>query len=410
MQQEMLAKYARLVVRSGLNLQAGQVLVIGAPIECAPFARLVARTAYDEGARDVVINWRDELFTHLRFCHAPEEVFGEFPEWQKQMYLQYMRQGAAFLQISADDPELLKDVDPGRVMTSRKAANVALQEYRESLMSNKNVWTVVSVPTEAWARKVFPAVSTDAAMEGLWKAIFAAVRADTDNPVAAWAEHSAVLKRRLAWLNAQRFCRLEYRSSLGTELTVELPEGHIWLGGGEVSASGVEFIANMPTEEVFTLPKKHGVNGRVVSSKPLQYNGGLIEDFSLVFVDGKVTQWQARKGAGLLEKLLTADEGASYLGEVALVPYSSPISQSGILFYNTLFDENAACHLAFGKAYPVCLSGSDSMSKEELERCGVNDSLVHEDFMIGTEDLSIVGITASGERVEVFACGNFVIG
>ena len=196
MQQEMLAKYARLVVRSGLNLQAGQVLVIGAPIECAPFARLVARTAYDEGARDVVINWRDELFTHLRFCHAPEEVFGEFPEWQKQMYLQYMRQGAAFLQISADDPELLKDVDPGRVMTSRKAANVALQEYRESLMSNKNVWTVVSVPTEAWARKVFPAVSTDAAMEGLWKAIFAAVRADTDNPVAAWAEHSAVLKRR----------------------------------------------------------------------------------------------------------------------------------------------------------------------------------------------------------------------
>jgi aminopeptidase len=401
-------KYARLIIKTGINIQQGQTLVITSPIECAAFARLVTQIAYQEGAREVVVSWRDELLSKIRFLQAPEEVFDEFPHWQKEFYLSYLQKGAAFLRIAAEDPELMKDVNPERMVKAQKASSTALQEYRDSLMSNKNVWSVVSIPTEAWAKKVFPDLSGDRAVEKLWEAICKTVRVDVDDPVAAWEKHKQNLKQSMEFMNSHKFRRLEYTNALGTNLSVELPDEHIWLGGSEYSTGGVEFIANMPTEEVFTLPKRTGVNGTAVSSKPLNYNGNLIEEFTLTFKDGKVVECHAKKGEDVLKKLIATDEGSCYLGEVALVPHESPISQSNILFYNTLFDENASCHLALGKAYSVCIKDSETKNKEELLQLGVNDSLIHEDFMIGTADLAITGITATGDKIPVFKNGNFV--
>ncbi|MEG6584707.1 aminopeptidase [Dendrosporobacter sp. 1207_IL3150] len=407
MNQNLLEKYARLIVKTGVNIQKDQILVINAPIECAEFTRLIAQTAYQEGARDVVINWKDELFSKIRFLQAPEEVFEEFPEWQRQFYLSYLHKGAAFLSISASDPELLKDVNPDRVAKAQKTGSIALQEYREKLMSNKNAWCVISIPTKSWAKKVFPNLPEGEAIAKLWEAIFEVVRVTSVDPVAAWEEHKTNLKKSMDLLNSHSFKYLQYKNAAGTDLKIELPEDHIWLGGAEATPEGLEFIANMPTEEVFTLPKKTGVNGKVVSSKPLNYNGNLIDEFTLEFKDGKIVEYTAKKGYEVLKNLVETDEGSCYLGEVALVPFNSPISRLNILFYNTLFDENASCHLAIGKAYPVCIKDSEKMSKEELLENGVNDSLVHEDFMIGTSDLEIVGITADGKEIAVFKNGNF---
>lgn len=403
----MLEKYADLVIAVGINLQQQQTLVVTAPIECAPFARIVAERAYKAGAREVVLHWKDELSAKIRFLYAPEEVFDEFPSWQKELFTFYMRQGAAFLSIAAADPDLLQDVNPDRIVKMQTAGNQALKEYRENLMSNKNAWCVVSIPTQAWAQKVFSQASAAEAVEQLWAAIFAVMRVDQPDPVRAWAEHKQKLNASMKFLNAQRFQFLQYKNSLGTDLRIELPAGHIWLGGAERTPAGVEFIANMPTEEVFTLPRRTGVNGTVVASKPLQYNGNLIDKFSLVFRDGKIVKFQAETGRDLLQKLIETDGGSCYLGEVALVPCDSPISRTNILFFNTLFDENASCHLALGKAYPVCMHNGENLTAQELAQLEVNDSLVHEDFMIGTEDLEIMGITVAGRHIPVFKDGKF---
>jgi aminopeptidase len=407
MNKNLLEEYATLIVKTGINIQKGQTLVINSPIEGASFTRLIAQTAYQAGARDVVISWKDELFSKIRFINAPEEVFDEFPTWQKELYLSYVHQGAAFLSISASDPELMKDVNPERMVKAQKASTTSLKEYRERLMSNKNTWCVVSIPTSSWAKKVFPDLSEAEAVERLWEEIFKAVRVDTDDAVTAWEQHKAKLKTSMDFLNSNEFKSLHFRNSLGTDVIVELPENHIWLGGSEYTPDGIEFIANMPTEEVFTLPKKTGVNGTVVSSLPLNYNGNLIEQFSLTFKAGKIVDFNAKKGYEILKNLIETDEGSHYLGEVALVPYDSPISRTKTLFFNTLFDENASCHLAIGKAYPVCIKDGENLEKEQLEKLEVNDSLVHEDFMIGTEDLEIIGITSEGKEIPVFKAGNF---
>ncbi|MCB2305422.1 aminopeptidase [Clostridium estertheticum] len=407
MDNKLLEKYALLLVKTGINIQKDQTLVINSPIECADFTRIVSRIAYLEGAREVVVTWRDELSTKIKFMFAPEEIFSEYPDWQRDFYVSSARKGAAFLSISASDPELMKDVNPERLSKSNKAASTAIKEYRDRMMSNKNVWCVASIPTQAWANKVFPKVPEDEAMEKLWNAIFKTVRVDALDPVASWETHKSNLKKSMDYLNLNNFKYLQYKNSLGTDLKIELPENHLWLGGSDYTPGGVEFIANMPTEEVFTLPKKTGVNGTVVSSKPLNYNGNLIENFSLTFEKGKVVEFKAETGYDILKSIIETDEGSCYLGEVALVPYDSPISNSNILFYNTLFDENASCHLALGKAYPVCIKNGENLSNEELSRLEVNDSFVHEDFMVGTEDLQIIGITADGKKVSVFEKGNF---
>jgi aminopeptidase len=402
-------QYARLIVKTGVNLQKDQTLVIFSPIEAAPFTRLIAQCAYDEGAKDVVVSWGDENLSKIKYMSAPDETLENVPAWQKEFYLSYAREGAAFVNIYAEDPELMKDVDPNRIMKASKAIGTAIREYRERRMNNQNRWVVVSVPTVSWAKKVFPNVSETEAVNQLWEVIFRTVRADQENPVEAWKEHCKNLKTRREYFAKNPVKSLHIQNSLGTDLHVELPEGNIWLGGSEFSPDGVEFVANMPTEELFTVPKKTGVNGKVVSSMPLNYNGSLIENFSLEFKDGKVIGFQAEKGYETLKNIIETDEGSCYLGELALVPYHSPISDLNILFYNTLYDENASCHLAIGKAYPVCIKNGDKMSKEELEQAGVNDSLTHVDFMFGTEDLNITGTNLNGEEVAIFRNGNFVI-
>ena len=405
--EQKLEKYARLVVKTGVNIQKDQILVVNSPIECADFARKIAKEAYAAGAKDVVVSWNDEKLSKIRFTDAPDKVFDEFPNWRKEMYLGYAKEGAAFVSIAASDPEILKDVNPDRIARMQKVSGNALKEYRERMMNNKNTWCVVSIPTVSWAKKIFPQLSEAEAVARLWDAILETVRVGDGDPIAAWQSHLKTLTKSKELMNEYNFTRLHYKNALGTDLTVELPKGHIWLSGAEFTPDGREFVANMPTEEVFTLPKKHGVNGTVVSSKPLNYHGNLIENFKLTFKDGKVIEYSAKKGQLILEKLLTADESAAYLGEVALVPHDSPISNLNILFYNTLFDENASCHLAFGKAYPVCTAGGDKMDESALEAAEVNDSLIHEDFMIGTADLEITGITQDGKEVAVFKNGNF---
>ncbi|MBU3180263.1 aminopeptidase [Clostridium psychrophilum] len=407
MNNKLLDKYALLLIKIGINIQKNQTLVINSPIECAYFTRIVTKIAYKEGARDVIINWRDELSSKIKYMNAPEEVFEEYPEWQKEFYLSNARMGSAFLSISASDPELMKDVNPVRMSKANKAASVAIKEYRDRLMSNKNVWCIASIPTKSWAKKVFPKSSENEAMEKLWNAIFKTVRVDTDDPVASWEIHKNNLKTSMDFLNSNNFKYLEYKNSLGTNLKIELPKDHIWLGGSDYTPEGIEFMANIPTEEVYTLPKKDGVNGIVFSSKPLNYNGNLIENFSLTFKKGRIVDCKADVGYDILKSIIETDEGSYYLGEVALVPYNSPISNSNILFYNTLFDENASCHLAIGKAYPVCIENGENLSDDELSKLGVNDSFMHEDFMVGTEDLKITGITADGKEVIILKNGNF---
>jgi len=408
MNNKMLKKYAELIVKSGVNLQKDQILVISASVGCAGFVREVASVAFGAGARDVVINWRDEQFSKIRYLHAPEEIFEEYPEWKKEFYVSYSRKGAAFLSIDDDDPEVMLGVDPARILKSTRASQTAIKEYRERLMSNRNPWCVVAVPSDAWAKKVFPELTGEEAVEKLWEEIFRTVRVDAEDPAAAWEEHKNRLKRSMDFMNSNSFSLLRYKNGLGTDLEIRLPEGHIWIGGSDYTPEGLEFIANMPTEEVFTLPEKTGVNGRVVSTKPLSHNGNIIDKFYLDFKDGRIIGYSAEKGHETLKSLIETDEGSHYLGEVALVPFDSPISRSGILFYNSLFDENASCHLAIGKAYCVCLRNGENMGEKELEKAGVNDSLTHVDFMIGSEDLEITGVTGDGKEVPVFRNGNFV--
>lgn len=406
--EKLLDEYAQLVIRTGINIRQDQPLVINAGIENADFARRLAKAAYEAGAHDVTVAWHDEKLALIKYQLAKKSVFTEFPDWRRMLYLDNAEEGAAFISVVAEDPEIFRDVEPERLTLAQQAAGAALKEYRERVMANKNSWCVVSVPSAAWAQCVFPELSEEAAVAALWDKIFAAVRVDgTGTAVENWKKHTEYLARAAKFLNEHQFKALHYRNSLGTDLTVGLPSGHIWAGGAEKTQSGTVFVANIPTEEVYTAPAREATDGIVFSSKPLVYNGNLIKDFSIQFEKGRVTAYKAASGEDLLRELLATDEGASYLGEVALVPYDSPISKSGTLFYNTLFDENAACHLAFGKAYPTCISCGADLADDELLQRGINQSLIHEDFMIGTADLDIDGIKKDGERVPVFRNGNF---
>ncbi len=407
---EKLREYAQLLVRVGLNVQKGQRLIISSPVECAFFARMCAEDAYAVGCQEVVMNWTDDAMTRMKYLRAQEEVFDTVPEWRQHFFNDHAREGAAYLAISATDPENLKGVDTKRIVRAQQASGKALKEFDRLQMCGGFPWCIASIPIPSWAKRVFPDVPEDEAMERLWDAIFSAVRISGDGRcVEKWRAHLDTLAKRLEKMNALNFKSLRYTNSLGTDLTVELPEDHVWEAGNDVTLSGQNYIANIPTEELFTSPLKTGVNGVVYASLPLAHDGCVIEGFRFVVKEGKIVEAHARKGEEALKAAISVDEGAGYFGEVALVPYDSPISNQKILFYNTLFDENAACHIAFGEAYP-CLKGGQQMSKEELKERGLNDSITHVDFMIGTKDLSIVGTTHDGREIPVFEDGNFAPG
>lgn len=407
MNKSFLIKYASLAVNIGVNIQKDNILVISSPIETAEFARLITEEAYKSGAKDVIVHYGDQKLTKIKLENSSLETISNIPEWQAESYNYYARQEACFISISASDPDGLKGIPVEKIGASQKARTSALKEYFDNSMSNKCRWCVLSVPTLSWAKKVFPKVSDDEAMESLWDVIFKTVRVDTENPVNAWEKHNAYLEEKIKFMNNNNFKSVHLKSANGTDLNIELPEGHIWAGGSERDVNGIPFNANMPTEEVFTLPKKTGVNGIVYSSKPLSYGGNLIDNFSITFKDGKAIDFTAENGYDVLKQMLESDEGAKYLGEVAFVPYNSPISNSKLIFFNTLFDENAACHLAFGRAYESCVKDADKYSEEELEKIGVNNSIIHVDFMIGTSDLEVTGINENGETIQIFSNGNW---
>ncbi|CQR46104.1 Aminopeptidase 2 [Paraliobacillus sp. PM-2] len=401
---QMQEKYAELALRTGVNLQRGQALMINSSIEGADFTRIVVRKAYELGAKDVLVNWQDDTITLLKYQHAPEEVLTDIPEWQIEKHLSFAKDGGALLSIRSTNPDLLKDVDPAKVAKAQKASSEAMKEFRKYTMNDRIAWSIISIPTGDWSQKIFPGKSKEDAKEALWEQIFKIVRVDQDDPIAAWEEHNQNLKDAREVLNKKQYQALLFKAP-GTDIRFDLPAGHVWKGGAAKTTDGNAFNPNMPTEEVFTLPHKYGVNGTVTSTKPLIYGGNMIDNFSLTFKDGKVVDFKAEQGYETLKHLLETDEGASRLGELALVPHASPISQSGLIFYNTLFDENASCHIALGKAYPTNIQGGSDMNEEELDKHGVNDSLTHVDFMIGSGELDIDGVTADGNTEAVFRKG-----
>lgn len=404
--EESVSKYAELAVKVGVNIQPGQPLYIGASTESAEFVRLVTKKAYEAGARHVFVDWQDDEISRLRYEMAPEDSFSDFPGWIPKMREELVGMNAAFMNIVSQSPDLLKGIDPMRIANFQKAAGRALESYRQAIQSDKVSWTVIAAPSKAWAAKVFADLPEEDQVPALWDAIFKAVRADVEDPVAAWKKHDETLHEKADHLNKKKYAKLHYTAP-GTDLTIGLPAGHIWAGAGSVNAQGATFMANMPTEEAFTVPHKDRIDGYVSSTKPLSYGGNIIDHFKITFKDGRITEVEAEQGEDVLNHLIETDEGARSLGEVALVPHSSPISTSGLLFYNTLFDENASNHLAIGSAYAFCIEGGKEMDSEELQRHGLNQSITHVDFMIGSDKMDIDGILEDGTAEPILRGGEW---
>jgi aminopeptidase len=364
--------------------------------------------AYDAGAKDVLVDWTDDFVTRQRYLKADEAVFSEFPSYLKAKFDWMLDTGCTALTIIGSDPEALKGVDNRRILAWQRASGEPTRAWYDAMSASKFQWSLGAHPTRAWAEKVFPDKTGQDAIDALWEAIFAVCRISGDGTaVQKWQDHCAQMRQRCKILNDYNFKSLHYTNSLGTDLTIVLPENHVWAGGSELSQGGVEFVANMPTEEIFTAPQYNAVNGRVYAALPLALDGNLVENFYMDFQNGKIVDVHAEAGEEYLRSSIALDEGSAYLGEVALVPYDSPINSRGILFYNTLFDENASCHLAFGSAYPTCVRGGEKLDADGQKALGLNQSMNHVDFMVGTKDLSIVGTTQDGREIPVFVDGNF---
>ncbi|MDD2268666.1 MAG: aminopeptidase [Eubacteriales bacterium] len=402
-------KYAELIVKTGVNVQKNQIAVVRTPVECYEFANLITEKAFLAGAKDVITIYSDSASQRLRFKHATTETLCDVPSWSVDRLMKYANEGACFISITGDDPDAFEGLDQLKIGESKKAVMKANSPYYDKIDKGENQWTVVAYPGKKWSSKVFPELSAEEAQNKLWDSILSAVRiSGNEDPVKEWAEHSAALASHCRFLGESGIVSMKIKNSLGTDIEIGLAEDYIWAGGSEKTVDGVEFQANMPTEEVFTMPHREKVNGIVYASLPLSYQGVMVEDFYFRFENGKVVDYGAKKGKEALTQLLATDEGSSYLGELALVAYETPIRQTGILFYNTLFDENAACHLALGSAYAMTMKGGPDMTKDERTAKGCNDSVSHVDFMFGTADLSITGITADGTEIPVFENGGWV--
>lgn len=403
-------KYARLAVRMGVNVQPGQLMVINASVTDYAFVRMCVKEAYEAGAGEVQVNWSDEQISLMTYQSCSLETLTEIPQWSYDKRAWAQEKGCCFLNIMSGTPGLMKDVDPEKMQAVQIAGSKKFAPLQKYTMNNEGQWSIVALPSAGWAKKVFPALSEDEAVAKLMDAILMSVRVNEENdPVAEWNPHNRLMAEHSRKLNEFNFKALHFTNSLGTDLTVGLVENHIWAGGGEHAQNGVFFNPNMPTEENFCMPHKDRVDGKVVATMPLNYQGKLIENFFLEFKDGKVVSFGAEKEQDTLKNLVEFDEGSSRLGEVALISYDSPIRETGILFYNTLFDENASCHLALGRAYPMNVKGGTEMTQEQLSAAGANYSMTHVDFMFGSRDMHIEGIRQDGTAITVFDHGNFVI-
>ncbi|MEB6289096.1 aminopeptidase [Mammaliicoccus sciuri] len=404
--EKQLQKYAELLVKVGLNVQEKEPVYIQASIDASEFVHLVVEEAYKIGAEDVKVRYNDDRIAQLKYQYEPEAFFENVKQYDIDEKMDYLDRKAAFLSIVSSSPDSLKDADPNKIRKSMAANGKAFKDYMVAVQSDRMSWCVASYPSVGWAKMMFPELSDDEAVNKLLETILKTVRVDQEYPVKAWEDHDHLLHEKADYLNNKKYKALHYKSE-GTDLTIELPDGQYWSGASSVNSKGNSFVANMPTEEVFTAPHKNGVNGTVSNTLPLSYSGNIIDDFTLTFKDGEVVDYKAGIGEEILKSILETDEGSKRLGEVALVPVDSPISNMNTLFYNTLFDENASCHIALGSAYAFCIEGGKDMSAEQLAENGLNDSTTHVDFMIGSKDLSIDGILENGEKEPVFRDGNW---
>ena len=412
MDQLLIEKYAEFVVRVGVNVQPRQTLIIRCPVEQAFFARLCARVGYEAGAKDVVVRYEDEQMVRIRYELGAEADLTSYKPSALRAWLDYAEdpEGCCLLSIRAADPQIFEGLDVEKLNRVSLAGRLFMKPWQEYTMKDRIQWCIAALPSPAWAAKVFPGLSPEEGVERLWQAIFQVCRVDRDtDPVANWQSHVEKLSRYARRLNELQLDRLHFTSGNGTDLWVGLAEGAVWEAAQSRAENGAVFIANIPTEEVFTAPHRLRVEGKVYGTKPYAYNGQLIEDFWVEFREGRVVAHGAGKNEELLTQLLGSDENACRIGEVALVPASSPVNRSGILFYDTLFDENAACHIAFGDGYPGTVAGGNDMTPDRLLEKGVNASAIHEDVMIGAEDTEITGFTADGQELPVFRGGEWVL-
>lgn len=399
--------YAKLLVKKGAAIKPGQELVVQAPVEAADFARRVVEAAYQAGAGHVTVIWNDDAISRLTYESCELSVFEHTPSWQVEQLNSLARAGAAFLFLDGSDPNALKGIDPAKPAAARRARNLECRDFRDGMDFGHNVWCIAGVPVQAWASEVFPNASPAEAMYRLWTLILSVARADGDDPSGAWETHNASFEKNKRFLNSHRFDALRYTSSNGTDLTIGLTPAHVWMGGAARTQSGTAFFPNIPTEEVFTTPDRTRADGIVYSALPLIHSGQTVRDFWLRFEDGRVVGYGAEQGREVLRHIIETDKGAAHLGECALVSKNTPIRQSATTFYDTLYDENASCHLALGMGFPECLEGGVNLTKDELLARGVNQSAAHVDFMIGSDDLDITGITADGEEVPIFVNGQW---
>lgn len=404
--EDKLYKYAELLVDVGINVTEGKKLFIRATSDALPLVRLVTKIAYERGSKDVRVSLGDDTLSRLSATYKDKESLATVHEFDVAERMYYSDEKAGFLSIISSSPELLKDVEPEKLMAMQVAQGKAFKEFSARTQSDYHSWCVAGYPSVEWARLVYPDLSDNEAVNRLLELILYTVRADVDNPVQAWTEHDKTLHEKVDYLNDKQFTALRYEAP-GTNLTIGLPQNHLWAGASSTDSNGYSFMANMPTEEVFTAPDKNRVDGYVSNTLPLSHGGNIIDDFKLTFKDGEVIEYEAKKGYEILKNIMDTDEGARRLGEVALVPDDSPISNKGILFFNTLFDENASCHIALGSAYAFSVQGGKEMSRDELDAVGLNDSITHVDFMIGSKDLNIYGVDNEGNETPVFSQGNW---
>ncbi|MGE6752566.1 aminopeptidase [Rossellomorea sp. NPDC071047] len=402
-----LERYADLIVQVGLNLQKDQELLISAPITAYKFVRLVTKKAYEAGVLNVLTDFYDEELKKIRLDNSSEDGLKAFPEWKAKGFIEMAENNVALLNLAAPNPSLLRDADPKRVAILNRASAEAMKDFSAYIGGGKISWLIAAFPTNEWAQTVFPELSQDEAIDKLWENIFYTTRTDQENTVALWESHISNLNKNADRLNESKYKKLHYKGP-GTDLSIEFHPQTKWISAQFTNDQGIPFVPNLPTEEVFTIPVKQGVNGTVSSTKPLNYSGTLIRNFSLTFKDGKVVEFTAEEGYETLKNLLETDEGASYLGEVALVPHNSPISNTNIIFNNTLFDENASCHIALGRALSVCVEEGRNMTADQLQKVGFNESMIHVDFMIGSAELDIDGEKEDGTIEPIFKAGDWV--